>query len=92
MPNRQEAKEEDDSRIMGASSFEELYELIAALAVVPGSQSRHSADDLKKKIEQVRHGHRDITAVTRTFGLRKKVEQLLPSDETYRKYVLASKK
>lgn len=92
MPNRQGVNEGEDSRIMGASSFDELYELINALAVVPGSQANHSADNLRKKIDQVRHGHRDITAITRTFGLRKKVEQLLPSDETYRKYVLASKK
>lgn len=92
MPKTPENNEEEDSRIMGASNFEELYGILSKLAVIPGHQSSHSADDLRRKIELVRHGERDITAVTRTFGLRKKVEHLLHSDDVYKKYVTAQRK
>jgi hypothetical protein len=83
----------NESRIAKVTSFDELYFVLEKLAVIPGQthiqgkRKDWSFSELKLIIERVRHGHRPETRITRTFGLREKVEELLLTDKVYAKYV-----
>ena len=70
-----------------AKSFEELYEMLEILGEVEGTLKIYTPDVLKTKIEQVRHGHRDLSFITRSHGLREVVERLLKDDLVFAKYV-----
>lgn len=67
--------------------FDELYAYIKSKGEIVGSQKIYQAYELIKKIEQVRHGHRDISFITRTDGIRDAVIKLLKNDHVYAKYV-----
>ena len=71
-----------------ATNFDELYDMIRAKGEIEGTQKIYSADEVIKVIERVRHGHRDITFVTRSYGLHDTVKRLSSSDKIYRKYVI----
>lgn len=75
-----------EERINHATTFDELHEIISGLAEIKGESGTYSPADVIKRIEQVRHGHRDIGFVTRAFGLRDKVESMLPDDKVFKKY------
>lgn len=77
--------------ILECASFGDLYDVLNTVGDIQGSQKVYSPSDLKLKIEQVRHGHRDISYITSTFGLRTKVEELLKDDPVYKKYTLSKK-
>ena len=68
------------------TSFDELYKKLQAIGEVKGTQKNYSASELIKKIEQVRHGHRDISFITRSYGLQEVVKKLLLTDRVYKKY------
>lgn len=68
-----------------SQTFEELFENLRVLEHIPGTRKRYTADELIKEIERVRHGHRTIEFVTRTYGLRDVVLRLLPDDPIYKK-------
>ncbi len=60
-----------------AVDFETLYETIRQMMIVRGTGAEYSAEKLIGYIEQVRKGDMDINYITRTYGLRDKVQELL---------------
>lgn len=77
--------------LQNAATFDELYELLEVFGKVQGSQKSYTPQELRTKIEQVRHGHRPLESVTRSHGLREAVERLLENDAVYFKYTKGSK-
>lgn len=75
-----------------AASFEELYEKMKTKDSIPGSRSApYAPGEMRLIIERVRHGHRPLLFVTRTFGIRAAVERLLETDRVYHKYTKGSR-
>ena len=64
-------------RISAARSFKGLYEAIEDIGNISGSQQTLSPSGWREVIEEVRVGRRDPLSVTRTHGLRDKVEDLI---------------
>ena len=62
--------------ISGAQSFAELYQVIEQTGGIQGSQQFYQPSELKNIIERVRKEELDIYHITRTDGLRSKVEEL----------------
>ena len=97
VPQSQDAspsKEIDLNRemITRCTSFDELFSVIRSIRVIhSNSIGEMSADYIIKRIEQVRNGHRDITFITTSHGLRGTVEKLLENDRTYKKRVTNKK-
>lgn len=60
-----------------AQNFGELYKIINQIGQIKGSEYIYSGKDLIKIINLVRQGKAPPKAITRTEGLRKKVENLL---------------
>jgi len=60
-----------------AQNFGELYKIINQIGQIEGSEYIYSGKDLIKIINLVRQGKAPPKAITRTEGLRKKVENLL---------------
>lgn len=83
-----EIENESRRKIFECVSFDDLYRVLSSIGDIQGSQKVYSPGDVKLKIEQIRHGHRDISYITTTFGLRTKVEELLQNDSVHIKYVL----
>lgn len=77
--------------ISNCHSFDELYNVIEIMREIKGSRKTYTFEELKLQLEQLRHGHEDLSYVTNTFSLREKVEQLLVDDSMYKKYVLNKK-
>ena len=67
--------------INGSETFDELYVALGAIGQVPGTLNmepyNYSADELKRIIDRVRRGKGLPGDVTRTYGLRGKVMELL---------------
>ena len=82
-PNSLEKKGHNLER---AESFDSLYEAIRSIGEVEGTQKTYSSEEVIKVIERVRHGHRSIDFVTRSYGIRDAVERLLVDNKTYQKY------
>ena len=59
---------------------------------IEGAQKAYSPEEVIKVIERVRHGHRDIDFVTRSYGIRDAVERLLVEDKIYKKYTKGKNK
>lgn len=78
----------NSEKISSCTTFDELYSELDAIRIVEGSRKKYSALELRKNIEQVRHGHLDISYITNTHRIRTVVEGLLTSDAIYKKYVL----
>lgn len=64
-----------------ASSFDDLYETLRQIGGVEGTGKFYPAQKLIECIDGVRSGLISIGYVTRTHGLRDKVEQLLLKDK-----------
>lgn len=60
-----------------ATDFETLYAAIRKIDVVRGSEKDYSAERLIADINEIRQGNKEIGHITRTYGLRDKVEELL---------------
>lgn len=63
--------------IRAAVDFETLYETIRQVRTIRGTGREYSAEKLIGYIEEVRKGDMDINYITRTYGLRDKVQELL---------------
>jgi hypothetical protein len=75
------AKEMPNDRFSGVTSFEELFQEIDKEKEIAGSEEIFSATEEKNIINMVRRGEREITAVTRTGGLREKVQDLVDKEK-----------
>ena len=67
----------EEITIDGAQDFKELYGAISKQGGVGGSRGYYNPGTLFGLIEAVRRGERGINTITRSDGLRKKVEELL---------------
>lgn len=72
MPPIQEKKQIKDARTM-----EELFSIIDSLDGVQGSQENFSSEQLKDIIQKVQNEELNTSYITRSYGLRDKVEELL---------------
>lgn len=63
--------------IKRVSNFSELYEALDRVCPLKGSQGVYSSDELIDIINRVREKELPIEYVTRTYGLREKVSELL---------------
>ncbi|MFH0873910.1 MAG: hypothetical protein V1846_03710 [Candidatus Komeilibacteria bacterium] len=82
---------EKNINIENARSFDDLYAEIKTLGEIGGTSKDYSPERMIKIIERVRHGHRPIEFVTRSYGIRAAVARLLENDDVYRKYTEGSK-
>ena len=67
-------------------SFDELYQSIRQMKEIEGTLKTYTPDQLILIIERVRHGHRPIEFITRSYDIRDAVERLLQNDKIYLKY------
>ena len=67
-------------------SFDELYQSIRQMEKIEGTLKTYTPDQLILIIERVRHDHRTIEFITRSYGIRGAVERLLKNDKIYLKY------
>jgi hypothetical protein len=72
---------EQQRMINDAQSFAELYQVIEQIGGLQGSQQFYQPSELKNIIERVRKGELNIYYITRTAGLRSKVEELIKLEE-----------
>jgi len=70
-------QEELKKNISEVKSFDDLIKTIEKGGGIEGSQEFYDAKKLKNVIDKVRKGELGITYITRTGGLRQKVEDLL---------------
>jgi hypothetical protein len=76
-----EKKAEKTEGISEASNFEELLKAIDNIEGLQGSRQFYKKDDLKQYINLVREKKIDSSYITRTGGLRDKVEELLKAEK-----------
>ncbi|MFA6198189.1 MAG: hypothetical protein WC734_03510 [Patescibacteria group bacterium] len=70
-------RENETMGIEYAASFESLYDILRGMGEVVGTAKTYTADELIRKIDDVRRGDRDISFITRSHGIRSAVERLL---------------
>ena len=63
--------------IKAAADFDALYRVIREIGVIRGSAKEYPAEKVIDDIERVRKDEIDEGFITRTYGLREKVEELL---------------
>lgn len=73
------------------TSFEEMYAMLRKQKDIKGTQKIYLPEEVIKRIEQIRHGHRPIGFITRTYGIRSALERLLPNDKIFKKYTQKKK-
>ena len=72
------------SIVSESRSFKDLEEVLRGFGAIPGSQEIFRANDLIAMIGEVRDGNLNIDSVTRTYGIRDKVRQLMePSGDRF---------
>ena len=71
------SKQQKNTTISEAKDFDELYEILNQIGELRGTKKSYTTPELKDIIERVREGILDPEYVTRTSGLRGKVEELL---------------
>ena len=72
--------EEAERLISSAATFEELFEALKTIGEVRGSEQTYSPKDLIVIINHVRNQELTPRSITRTYGLREKVIQLLVAE------------
>ena len=77
---REETREEFPT-IESSKSFIELFQVLDREKSISGTQKTYSAQELKKLITRVREGKKDLSWITRAYGLREKVRQLLEREK-----------
>lgn len=77
--NRIETLSENDKQalISNSKSFENLYEAISKIGKIQGGQEIFLPNQLIDVIENVRNGYLESDYVTRKYGIREKVEELI---------------
>jgi|GEM_PF-1047210 hypothetical protein len=73
--------------IDGAQSFAELYQAIEQVGGLQGSQQFYQPSELRNIIERVRKGELDTSYITRTGGLRSRVEDIFRLEELRKRVV-----
>lgn len=73
--------------IGGAQSFAELYQAIEQAGGFQGSQQFYQPAELRNIIERVRKGELDTSYITRTGGLRSRVEDIFKLEELRKRAV-----
>lgn len=74
--------------ISGAQTFAELYQAIEQTGGLQGSQQFYQPLELKNIIERVRKGELDTSYITRTGGLRSRVEDIIKLEELRKKFAV----
>lgn len=67
--------------ISGAQTFGELYQAIEQAGGLQGSQQFYQPSELRSIIERVQKGELDTSYITRTGGLRSRVEDIIKLEE-----------
>ncbi len=78
---QEEKIKKTEKSIAEAKNFEELERVIKASGGIQGSQDFFKPKALIDIINEVRRGEKDILYVTRTAGLREKIENLLKKEQ-----------
>ncbi len=60
-----------------SDNFENLYKIIRRIGIIPGTAKDYPSEKLVADINEVRRGEKDLGFITRTYGLRDKVKELL---------------
>ena len=68
-------------RIQEIKNFEDLFNFIDESKCIEGTKEFFTAEKLKNIIDNIRSGNLPINFVTRTGGLRQKVQELLEEEE-----------
>ncbi len=68
---------EREDLIKSANSFEDLYQVLRQIGDIRGTAKTYTAERLVEKIEMVRKGEATPLDITRTYGIRDKVQELL---------------
>ncbi|OGG47535.1 hypothetical protein A2671_02115 [Candidatus Kaiserbacteria bacterium RIFCSPHIGHO2_01_FULL_49_13] len=79
----EETKQVKESKLFSeATSLRELYKFIKQTGGVKGSEKHYSPAELVKIISQVRKGLKSSSFITRTGGLRNRVEELIQLEKS----------
>ena len=73
--------------ISGAQTFAELYQALEQAGGLQGAQQFYQASEIKNIIDRVRKGELDTSYITRTGGLRSRVEDIMKLEELRRQAV-----
>lgn len=90
-PESQEVVSNKNEKIEGCTTLDELYGVLSEMDAIQSTSGEYSGADVRDSIEEVRHGRRNITYITRADGIRNKALTLLLGDSIYKEEVLAKK-
>ena len=93
--NETEQELADMRRIAAVANLDELPDVLRSISVVrTDALGNPSGDSVARRVDQVRHGQREINFVTRALGIADKVQELLSKDSHYKKHLrrIAKKK
>lgn len=85
---RLEEEREFERQIRACTDLDALIQLVGARGVIPSSDGTpRASSEVVRRIAQVRNGHYDIAdkRITRTYGIRERVSELLSADRQYQK-------
>jgi hypothetical protein len=74
-----------EKQIQNAENLDQLIEVLIKSDGLHSTVGFQPPETLRLRIEQVRNGHRTLEFITRTAGLKRRVEELLPTDHKYLK-------
>lgn len=80
-----EGEQEKTQRIQAANTIDDLKTAILHLKIIETSNGSVAALEVIRRIDQVRNGHRSLDFVTRTYGIRARLQGLLADDRVYKK-------
>jgi hypothetical protein len=81
LENKDSSHEIDMTNIINnAHSLDELFDILENVKEINGSNQTLSSEELISQIEAVQHKQADLETITKTFGLRDKVLELLDGD------------
>ena len=80
VPVNPDAEETKEELVSSTRSFRGLFKVLQAIGDVEGSSKTYSPGELITLIDRVRHQNLDPRYITRTYGLRKKVIELLAAE------------
>ena len=72
---------EQRATISGSQNFSELYQALEQAGGLQGTQQFYQASEIKNIIDRVRKGELDTSYITRTGGLRSRVEDIMKLEE-----------
>lgn len=78
------AEKKTEEKIRKAKSYEDLVVIINEIGGIKGSRNYFPAADLITLVKGVLRGDKNISVITRNFGLRSKVEELLEEENKFK--------